>query len=158
MDDDAFLIALEEARLPNAALRHADHIRAAYLYLQRFGYPDAVAATVATIRRFAAAHGTPQAFHFTLTVAWTRCIAAHWRNSSAATPFGTFLAANRELLDPTLPMHFYTRERLFAAAARVGWQTPDLRSLPPVPGGCRGFPDRDSARTAERYGPDEVES
>jgi len=131
MDDDAFLSALESGRLANEAFRHADHVRATYLYLRRFGYPAGVDAIESTIRRFAAAHGVPDKFHFTLTVAWARFVAAHCAGGCAR-PFHAFIDQNGELLDKTLPLRYYSRERLFDPAARQAWREPDLESLPSV--------------------------
>jgi hypothetical protein len=131
MEDDAFLGALEDASLSNRGFRHSDHLRAAYLYLRRLGYPLGLDAVEDAIRHFAAANGTPEKFHLTLTLAWGRFVAAHC-DGVCATPFEAFSEQNRELLDPTLPLRFYSRARLFGDAARRGWSEPDLRALPPV--------------------------
>jgi hypothetical protein len=131
MEDEAFLRGLEDASLSNRAFRHSDHLKAAYLYLRRFGYPHGLDAVEAAIRHFAAANGTPQKFHLTLTLAWGRFVAAHCDGICAA-PFEAFLEQNRELLDPTLPLRFYSSARLFDDAARRGWREPDIRALPSV--------------------------
>jgi hypothetical protein len=131
MEDDAFLGALEDASLSNRAFRHSDHLKAAYLYLRRFGYPRGLDALEGAIRHFAAANGTPEKFHLTLTLAWGRFVAAHC-DRVCATRFEAFLEQNRELLDPTLPLRFYSRARLFDDAARRSWREPDLGALPPV--------------------------
>jgi hypothetical protein len=71
----------------------------------------------------------PQAFHYTLTVAWVRCIAGHSHDACAA-PFDTFLSHNAELTDSALLLRFYSRERLYTTAARTNWREPDLQPLP----------------------------
>ena len=147
MEDEAFLCALEAGNLPNAAFRHADHLRATYLYLQRFGYPGGLEAVESTIRRFAAAHGAPEKFHVTLTIAWGRFVAAHCEGACAA-PFEVFLDQNRELLDRALPLRFYSPERLFDEAARHCWREPDLL---PLPAAAPWSPD--SARRQPRPAP-----
>jgi hypothetical protein len=131
VDDEAFIAAIESASLPNVAFRHGDHLRAGYLYLRRYGYPGGIDATASAIRAFAKANGMPEAFHFTLTVAWVRCIAAH-SHDACAVPFSDFLSHNAELTDSTLLLRFYSRERLFTTAARTNWRDPDLRPLPSV--------------------------
>ncbi len=132
-DDQNFLGALEAASIPNAAFRHADHLRAVFLYLTRDGYPGGADAVAAAIKRFAAAHGASGKYHETLTRTWARLVAAHMRSRSpGVAAFGPFIEANPELLDKALPAHFYSQERLFSPAARERLQEPDLHALPAV--------------------------
>jgi len=81
------------------------------------------------IMRFAAHHGHAGKYHATLTTAWVRFVAFHAANHPSDL-FDDFLAQNSELLDKTLPLRFYSRERLFSEVARASWMEPDLRAFP----------------------------
>jgi hypothetical protein len=99
LDDDALLDGFESARLPAAAFRHAEHIRAAFLYLTR--HPDFGEAAVrfrAALRRFAAAHGVPDRYHETVTWAYLALINERAHGSSFASS-ADFLRRHPELLD-----------------------------------------------------------
>lgn len=127
--DATFLQALESCALPNGQFRHRDHLRAAWLYVNRDGVPQAIEAMDKTIRHFAAHHGQHDKYHKTLTAAWVQLVAFH-AACHPATTFDEFAAANPQLLDTQLPMRFYTKERLFSREARRQWVEPDRRAFP----------------------------
>ena len=130
-DDATFLAALENATLPNVEFRHADHIRAAYLYVSREGYPFGADRIREVIAHFAAAHGMGGKYHVTLTLLWARLVAAHVASSPVGS-FAEFLSHNSELTDKSLPLRYYSPERLFSPGARQQWREPDRTSLPNV--------------------------
>lgn len=138
LGDDQFVAAMEELAMPKEAFRHRDHIRLAWLYLQRSNDAEASDRFSRTVRRFAAHHGVSEKYHHTITLVWMRLIAA----SAMLTPhldFNEFTAAHPFLLDVKLPWVFYSSERLASAEARTGWSAPDLHPLP-RPGGADGLP------------------
>ena len=99
LDDEALLGGFESARLPAAAFGHAEHVRAAFLYLTR--HPDFGEAAVrfrSALRRFAAASGVPDRYHETLTWAYLALINERAHGSSFASSAG-FLRSHPELLD-----------------------------------------------------------
>ena len=99
MDDEALLGGFESARLPAAAFGHAEHVRAAFLYLTR--HPDFGEAAVrfrSALRRFAAAKGVPDRYHETLTWAYLALINERAHGSSFASS-ADFLRSHPELLD-----------------------------------------------------------
>lgn len=121
---------MERCVYPNAAFRHADHLRLAWYYRRTLG--EAAANRMQqTIRRFAASLGHPEKYHATQTTAWMRLVAA----AVACTPqhgeFAVFLAAHPWLLDRDALLAFYSRGRLESEQARSAWVDPDLRPLPP---------------------------
>ena len=98
-DDEALLDGFESARLPADAFGHAEHLRAAFLYLAR--HPDFGEAAVrfrSALRRFAAAKGVPDRYHETLTWAYLALINERAHGSSFASSAG-FLRSHPELLD-----------------------------------------------------------
>src|SRR5260370_42699719 len=77
------LAGLESARLPAGAFGHAEHLRAAFLYLAR--HPDFGEAAVRfrrALRRFAAANGVPERYHENPT--WARLAPGNDRAQGAA--------------------------------------------------------------------------
>ena len=128
-NDRAFLGALETCTLPNHQFRHRDHVRAAWLYVKKYGPHDAIAAMESTIVRFAAHHGHGVKFHKTLTIAWVKLVAFHER-CHPLEAFDDFVSMNGKLLDKHLLRSFYSGERLFSEEARTQWVEPDLRTFP----------------------------
>jgi hypothetical protein len=125
MTDQEFLDAFETGRISTAQFHHRDHLRLAWVQVQRLGPEGAAAAVSAGIRRFAGAHGLDRLYHETLTRFWVR-IVAH----AAAPTFEDTLRLHPLLLDKELPLRHWRRETLFGDAARAGWVEPDLAKLP----------------------------
>jgi hypothetical protein len=137
MDDEIGLEALvrgvETLTLPNGRFRHRDHLRFAHHRLVRDGYPFALDTVGAAIARFASHHGHGEKFNLTLTQCWVRLVAGALAEASAGLAFDETIARNPELLDTSLPLRYYSRDRLFSGAARRSWLEPDLRELPRCP-------------------------
>lgn len=125
MTDQEFLHAFETGRLAPSDFHHRDHLRLAWLQVQRLG-ADAAAGSIAEgIRRFAEAHGQSRLYHDTLTRFWVRIVAHVTRPTFEQTP-----ESFPRLLDKDLPLSHWRRETLFADAARARWVEPDLLPLP----------------------------
>jgi hypothetical protein len=110
---------------------HREHLELAYGLLSRSGLEEAQAAMSAALREVAAAHGMPERYHDTLTLAWVQLVAVHRHRWDAET-FDAFMARaeNRPLLERGLLDGHYSRELLFSDRARAGWVMPDVRALP----------------------------
>ena len=130
LNDNEFRRAFESCELPNSAFHHGDHIRAAWLYVRRFGVSEAESRLSEGILRFATHHGGPQKYHHTMTVAWVRLIAVAHRDTPALDRFEDFLAAHPHLLDMRALSKYYSASRLGSPAARAAWVEPDLQTLP----------------------------
>lgn len=131
--DRSFLRALETCQIPNTRFGHREHLRAAWIYIQCDGFANALPNLERTIRRFASHHGHEQKFHYTLTAAWTTCVAAHMAGHRQSS-FEAFIQENSALLDTRLLLRFYSRERLFSDVARSRFIPADLRTLPSAQG------------------------
>ena len=129
LSDDAVLRAFEECRLDPAKFHHADHIRLAWLYVQRYGAHQAKALLLEGIRKFAQHAGAPQKFHYTITIAWARLVAAACCKSDSSNSFYEWIAIHPELLNRNLMNEHYSAGRLESFQARCGWLDPDLKSL-----------------------------
>jgi hypothetical protein len=133
MTDTEFVAAFESCALPNAAFRHRDHLRLAWIYLRRAPYAEAVRMMQSSIRKFAAHHAAADKYHHTITVLWMRLVAAAAADDDHAT-FDGFIGAHGHLLDKHVVKNFYSDHLLSSASARTGWIDPDLRPLPDVCG------------------------
>ena len=129
MSDDAFIQAFEACQLDPAGFHHADHLRLAWLYVQRHGARAAEARLLEGIPRFAQRAGAPQKFHHTATVAWTRLVATACRESNSCDSFYEWMKSHPELLNKHLLNQHYSAERLESSEARRGWLDPDLKPL-----------------------------
>jgi len=108
--DRAYIAAFEGGRIPPRDFHHADHVRLALAYLaDSASIADATDRMAAALRVFARAAGHEEKYHHTMTVAWVRLVA--------------------RLLDKNLPLAYYSRDRLFSAAAREGWIEPDVQAF-----------------------------
>ena len=125
MTDQEFLHAFESGHLSPADFHHRDHLRLAWVQVDRLGLEGGSAAVSAGIRRFAAAHGLHRLYHETLTRFWVRIVAHASRPTLAET-----LESHPMLLRPDLPLAHWSRETLYGDAARAGWVEPDVTPLP----------------------------
>jgi hypothetical protein len=123
--DQDFLDAFENGRLSTADFHHRDHLRLAWVQVDKLGLEGGAAAVSAGIRGFAAAHGLDRLYHETLTRFWVR-IVAH----AAEPTFEETLERHPLLLHKELPLRHRSRETLFGDAARASWVEPDLAPLP----------------------------
>jgi hypothetical protein len=127
--DEEFLDTFERAGFAPADYGHREHVRTAWLYLQRLDPQAAAAAVGRGIRRLSAAHGAPQRYHETMTQVWVRLVAATWERAPGLA-FDALLDRHPELLDRELPYRHYSRERLMSDEARADWVEPDVAPLP----------------------------
>jgi hypothetical protein len=118
MSDEAFLRALEDGSLPEAAFRHRDHLRAAYLYLRRDGYLAGSAAIVRALAAYARAKGKPERYHETVTLAFMTLVNERLSLAGDGGGFEGFLALHSDLADPGILTRFYRPETLASERAR----------------------------------------
>jgi O-phosphoseryl-tRNA(Cys) synthetase len=110
MSDEAFIRAFESGQIPPEDFHHADHVRLALAYLMdSASVADAAERMASSLRAFARAAGHEDKYHHTLTVAWVRLVA--------------------RLLDKSLPLAYYSNDRLFSREARERWVEPDVQLL-----------------------------
>jgi hypothetical protein len=130
MTDAEFLAALESGVLPEADFNHAGHVRAAWLYLRRAPFPTALAKMSGALRNYAAAHGKPDRYHETITVAYLALINERLLLRSDSGDWRGFLEQNHELLDRRLLTHYYRAETLASPAARRVFILGEFRDPP----------------------------
>jgi hypothetical protein len=130
LSDAEFLHAFESCELSNESFHHRDHIRLAWIYLQRYPELEAREHMAGAIRRFAAHHGKSDKYHETVTVAWLRLVANGIARMPADASFEQLTAALPELLDKQTIEKFYSRDVLTSDVARTTYIEPDLQRLP----------------------------
>lgn len=127
LSDNEFLAGFEAATL--TGFHHADHIRAAWIYLRRLPFPQATERMAQSLRHFAASKSTHQKYHETITHAWMLLVADGFEQDRQVTDFNAFTAAHPELLDIHTLDRFDSSQSLATHAARASFVPPDLSPL-----------------------------
>ena len=126
MNDLDLVTAFERGTL--TAFPHREHVRVAWILLERDGYDRGVAAMTGGIRRMAMAAGLLSKYHETRTIAWMRLI-----NDARTEPFETssdFVDHRPALLRPDRLDDHYSAGRLASDEARTSFVEADLTPLP----------------------------
>ncbi|MEM5405955.1 MULTISPECIES: hypothetical protein [Paraburkholderia] len=129
--DDAFLEAFLACRLPAAAFNHRNHLRVAWIHLQRFPLDEAIERTCAGIAQYATHLGAPGRYHRTITEALIRLM-AHAGASDPLRSFDEFLAYAPAFSGDcrALVAEYYSAAKLSRPGARVFFLSPDRLPLP----------------------------
>ena len=116
-----------DTTLPADQFHHHQHVNVAWLFVQRYGMPAALAEFTAAIKRFAAAKGAHGLYHETITWAFLLLIAERQARNPAA-DFDAFAAANPDLLvwKPSILERYYSKELLTSELAKRTFLMPDL--------------------------------
>ncbi|MEW6323174.1 MAG: hypothetical protein AB1635_19065 [Acidobacteriota bacterium] len=133
MTERELVDGFESGTLANDAFHHADHVHVAWVYVGRYGMPEALARFAAALRRFAAAKGVPGRYHETITWAYLLLVADR-RSACPGESWDAFAAANPDLLAwrPSLLDRYYTAETLWSDRARRRFVFPDRAAAAPV--------------------------
>ena len=117
MNDQQFLEALEGCELPPELFSHREHVRAAFLYLERLPFGAAIDRMRATLQAYTAFLGRADKYHETLTVAFMCLVNAHRRRGGYA-DWPEFARLNPELFDSRLLRQYYDPATLASPLAR----------------------------------------
>lgn len=138
--DEEFLAAFEAATLPENAFHHRDHVRLAWIYLERLPPAGALARFSEGLRRFAGALGKSGVYHETITWAYLLLINERRQRQGPRATFEEFARANPDLLawKPSVLDALYRPETLRSDLARRTFLLPDRPGErpftgPPVP-------------------------
>lgn len=126
LTDDALVAAFEDTTLPVDAFHHHEHVRTAWLFVVRYGLPEALERFPAALKRFAIAKGASGLYHETVTWAYLFVIAERVRRTPGLT-WPQFADAHPDLLGwkPSVLDRFYSPERLWSDEARRSFVMPD---------------------------------
>jgi hypothetical protein len=117
----------EKGTLPNDSFHHSDHVKMAFLYLQRYPALEALGRFSSALRRFAAAQGRPDLYNETITWAFLLLIRERMARANGNQTWAGFSAANPDLLDwkDSLLKKYYRRETLSSDLAKRVFLFPD---------------------------------
>ena len=126
MNDAELLAGFESQSLPSDAFHHQQHVRVAWMYVQRDGVARAMATFSNALKRFAVAKGKPNLYHETITFAYLLLIGERLARKPAAT-WEEFARDNPDLLTwkPGVLDRYYTETLLWSDLARVTFVMPD---------------------------------
>lgn len=127
MNDSEWMQAFETCTLPNSSFHHADHVKMAFLYLQKYSPLEALGRFSAALARFATANGKPALYNETITWAFLLLIRERIARASSPQTWAEFSAANEDLLrwDDNVLKKYYRSETLTSELAKSVFIFPD---------------------------------
>jgi hypothetical protein len=126
MKDSEWMEAFERCTLPNDSFHHQDHVKMAFLYLQKYKPLEALGHFSSALIRFATAHGKPNLYNETITWAFLLLIRERIARTNSR-DWAEFSATNADLLrwdDPIL-LKYYRPETLISELAKRVFLFPD---------------------------------
>jgi len=126
LTDEELLEGFNDTTLPAELFHHRQHVRAAWLFVRRYGMPDVLREFPAALRRFADAKGATTLYHATIT--WAYLLLIHERQQRhPARHWTTFATENGDLLGwkPSILDSLYRPETLWSDLARRTFVMPD---------------------------------
>lgn len=137
IDQEATMLSdFESATLSEDQWDHHAHLTVAFLYLSRFSYDRGSKLIAAGIKRLNMAHNKPEAYHETITVAYSRLIKAALIKQPVWLTAQDFINAHDDLLCLDQPLHglyeYYQADTLNSPEARVKFVSPDKKPLPTI--------------------------
>lgn len=131
----SLLSRFQDCTLPHSEWTHHAHLYVAASYLQQASPEEVLPRLRTEIQRLNLAHGVlttaQRGYHETLTRLWICLVQMTQADLGRPdTDAVVEICAARK----TLPLEYYSKERLFSWDARIGWIPPDLKALPLDPG------------------------
>lgn len=132
----SLLRRFQARQLPHEEWTHRAHLQVAACYLRELAPQQALPRLREEIQHLNVSHGVmttrQRGYHETMTRVWL-CLVL-----DAMERLGP-QASLEEVVDvcaadKTMPLRFYSRDRLMSWEARIGWSEPDLQALPHDPG------------------------
>lgn len=128
MDDTEFLRTFLRGWPADVRFGHLEHLRIAWLVIDRHG-PELAAELVGErLRAMAVAQGKAPLYNETMTRFWIRLI-AHVREATGVDTIDEAVERVPMLLDKNVPLRHWSRTAMFGPEARVSWVEPDLLPL-----------------------------
>jgi hypothetical protein len=113
--------------LPAESFHHHEHVRVAWLYLQRYSVLAALDRFSTGLKRFAAAHGQAGLYHETITWAYVFLINERMQRDGGEHRWDEFVAQNGDVLNwrPNILTEYYDEQTLQSEVARKVFVMPD---------------------------------
>jgi hypothetical protein len=127
MTEHEWMAEFEKCTLPNGSFHHADHVKMAFLYLQKYPPLEALSRFSSALKRFAAAQGKPDLYNETITWGFILLIRERMARASSPQSWAEFSASNADLLrwDNNVLKKYYFPETLSSELARRVFLFPD---------------------------------
>jgi N-formylglutamate deformylase len=119
--------AFEDGSLPAASFHHADHVKMAFLHLQKYPPLEALSRFSSSLVRFAKANGKPYLYNETITWAFLLLIRERLARAGSSQTWAGFSAANPDLLrwEDNVLKKYYRQETLASDLAKSVFLFPD---------------------------------
>ncbi len=134
VSDEDFLKQFEMCTWPLEHWHHRQHIKAAYLYLRRWPFDEAMDRIRQRIKSYNAAHYLPDlldsGYHETMTQAWMRLVHLTLSEYGPAENADAFYERSPQLWQKKILRLFYSREVFVTARAKAEFVEADLTPLP----------------------------
>lgn len=129
MDDAEFLRAFLGGWPATERFGHYNHLRIAWLVIERHGPEPAAEIVGPKLKAMAVAQGVAPLYNETMTRFWIRLL-AHVRETTGVESVDEAIARVPMLLDKNLAQRHWSRTVMFGPQARAAWVEPDLVPLP----------------------------
>jgi hypothetical protein len=130
ISDQELMEGFEHLTLPLECFHHREHVRVAFLYLQKYPVQKALEAFCDSLRRFAAAHGKANLYHETISWSYVFLIQERMARAGNAQRWEEFAKSNADLLTwkNGILTRFYRTETLASDLAKKIFVFPDKYS------------------------------
>jgi hypothetical protein len=127
MNDNEWMEQFENATLPNESFHHADHVKMAFLYLQKYPPLEALQRFSCSLKNFAGAHGKSDRYNETVTWAFLLLIRERLGRAGYSQSWSEFAANNQDLLhwQDHILKKYYRAETLGSPLAKNIFLFPD---------------------------------
>lgn len=131
---ESLVLAFESCALPREAWTHRAHLTVALWYLLRHDRGEATRLIRDGIKRYNAAKGIvttrTSGYHETITLFYIHIVGKHLRESRADVSLVSLMnSLMRKYGERSLPLEYYSKDRLMSWEARSSWVEPDLKPL-----------------------------
>ncbi len=133
---ETLIRAFNNCTLPRGEWTHQAHLIAAVWYLAHHSQPEATNFIRNGIQRYNAAVGIENTkdsgYHETITLFWVQVVEQYLAAEGATRSIAEMANSILDRCgDPSLPLQYYSRDRLMSGDARARWLEPDLKPLQP---------------------------
>jgi hypothetical protein len=127
MNDAEWMQAFEKCTLPAGSFHHAEHVKLAFLYLQKFASLEALERFSSNLTRFAAANGKLGLYNETITWAFLLIIRERIARADSPQTWAEFSSVNTDLLrwEDNILKKYYRPETLSSELAKRIFLFPD---------------------------------
>ena len=127
MTEQEFYEQFENATLDASIFSHSNHVKMAWIYLQKFDLPKAIERFSKALKKFATVNGAPKLYHETITFAFLILINERMKAVEKLQNWDEFKQNNPDLFDwkDNILKKYYRQETLKASFAKKVFVFPD---------------------------------